>query len=53
MSGAMYKGEEQVAGRTVVITGANSGMGKEMAKEMASRGILHAITSYSTNNHTQ
>jgi FlaA1/EpsC-like NDP-sugar epimerase len=38
LSGDKYRGKEEMYGKTVVITGANKGIGKETAKEMARRG---------------
>lgn len=35
---AMYTGKETVAGKTVVVTGANDGIGKETVRELAMRG---------------
>ena len=39
----MYKGEEEIYGRTVIVTGANCGLGFETAKEMAKRGLLLTV----------
>lgn len=37
-SGPIYKGEELLMGKTAVVTGANSGLGKETARDFAHRG---------------
>jgi len=34
-----YVGTERIPGKTVIITGATSGIGKETAKELANRGV--------------
>ncbi|CAG5133263.1 unnamed protein product [Candidula unifasciata] len=38
MGGRRYRGKEKISGKTVVITGATSGIGKETAMELARRG---------------
>lgn len=40
MSGQVYPGKEEMFGKTVVITGANRGIGKETAKNLAKRGSI-------------
>jgi hypothetical protein len=37
--GSRYPGTEELYGRTVIITGANRGIGKETAKNLANRGF--------------
>lgn len=38
MSGDKYMGTEEMYGKTVIITGANRGIGKETARDLAKRG---------------
>ena len=40
IGGDKYEGTEEMFGKTVIITGANKGIGKETARELAKRGIL-------------
>ncbi len=35
---AQYTGNEQLFGKTAIVTGANTGIGKEVAHELARRG---------------
>lgn len=38
--GKKYENVEKIVGKTVIITGANSGIGKEVAKGLAKRGTV-------------
>ncbi|XP_048735006.2 retinol dehydrogenase 13-like [Ostrea edulis] len=38
LSGKVFQGEELLMGKTAIVTGANSGIGKETAKDFAKRG---------------
>jgi retinol dehydrogenase 13 len=38
LSGDLYTGNEELYGKTAIVTGANTGIGKECAKELAKRG---------------
>ena len=38
--GNKYTGDVKLPGRTVIVTGATSGIGKETAKELAKRGVF-------------
>ena len=38
MKGPQCPSQEKMRGKTVIVTGANSGIGKEVAKDLAGRG---------------
>lgn len=47
MKGPQCPSQEKMKGKTVIVTGANSGIGKEVAKDLASRGkILDDFTKW-------
>lgn len=46
MGGNLYSGQEEMFGKTVIITGANRGIGKETAKNLAKRGLNLSLNSY-------
>ena len=48
--GKRYVGEDRIPGRTVIITGASSGIGKETARELANRGQLAVVTVWLNGN---
>jgi hypothetical protein len=37
---AQYTGNEQLFGKTAIVTGANTGIGKEVVHDLARRGML-------------
>jgi hypothetical protein len=37
---ALYTGNEQLFGKTAIVTGANTGIGKEVAHDLARRGTI-------------
>lgn len=39
-----FENSAEIPGKTVVVTGANSGMGKELASELAARGKINRFS---------
>ncbi|XP_006813193.1 retinol dehydrogenase 13-like [Saccoglossus kowalevskii] len=52
-SGARYSGQARIDGKTVIITGANTGIGKETAKDLAARGGRVILACRDTNKGEQ
>ncbi len=54
VEGGVCRSEERMDGKTVIVTGSNTGMGKEIAADMASRGarVIMACRSMEKGNKT-
>jgi len=43
-NGAVYRGQGRIDGKVVIVTGANSGIGKETALDLVNRGQHSALS---------